>query len=170
VYAQIVEVFPDTPVITAIGNNDVEYHDQAPTTEDKESYYSDLWELMYENVPANAHIVANETIKAQWMDGGYFAYQLTDDIIAFSINGMYPFWENWTDEDEANKMIEWMGGVLEDNPDQSWMTFAHVYPGNNYFTDLEVLWNITYTNKFLETIKPHQDRLIVAVGAHIHHV
>ena len=42
--------------------------------------------------------------------------------------------------------------------------------GNNYYSNLEILWNKTYTDKFLEVVYPHQDRLILAVGAHIHHV
>ena len=53
VMTYVKEAFPSTPLIPVIGNNDVEYHDQAPTAEDKEMYYSDLWEIWFTNITAN---------------------------------------------------------------------------------------------------------------------
>ena len=65
----------------------------------KEKYYSDLWEIFFTNVTANAHIAANETIKDTWFDGGYYVYELGDDTMIFNLNGMYPFYENWETND-----------------------------------------------------------------------
>lgn len=97
VFQEIMTAFPDIPIIPVVGNNDVVYHDQAPTAENKEAYYTALWEIWFENVPANAHIAANDTIKATWMQGGFYAYELSDDIMILCLNGMYPFYENFAD-------------------------------------------------------------------------
>ena len=70
----------------------------------------------------------------------------------------------------ATTMLEWMEETLNNNPDKYFITQTHVFPGNNWFESLEVLWNKTYTDKFVTTIKAHQDRLVIGLGAHIHHV
>ena len=56
---------------------------------------------MFVDVPANADIVANETIKETWMTGGYYAYELGEDSMFIGLNGMYPFYENYEDPDMA---------------------------------------------------------------------
>ena len=97
-------------------------------------------------MPANAHIVANETIKESFMFGGYYVYELGEDAMVISLNGMLPFWENWQDPEDGYLMIDWVEDVLNDNPDKKFLTQTHVFFGNNFFEELEVLWNETYTN------------------------
>ena len=55
----------------------------------------------------------------------------------------------------ASTMLEWMKTTLENNPDKYFITQTHVFPGNNWFETLEVLWNKTYTDTFVKTIKEH---------------
>ena len=168
--ASIVTAFPNVPILPVLGNNDVVYHDQAPLAADKANYYQELWEILFEAVPANEHIVANETIKATWMTGGYYVYELGDDTMVVSLNGMYPFYENFADPDMATTMIDWVQTVLESNTDKHFLTQTHVYFGNNWYQNIEVLWNTTYTDRMVTILKEHQDRLILSLGAHIHHV
>ena len=125
---------------------------------------------MFENVPANAAIAANETIYESWMQGGYYAYELSDEIMILCLNGMYPFYENFEDADVATEMLDWVETTLAANPDKHFITQTHVFFGNNWYNSLEVLWNTTYTNQMVETLHKYQDRLIVCLGAHIHHV
>jgi hypothetical protein len=40
---EIVDAFPDIPVLFSLGNNDVEYHNMAPSAEIKPEYYAELW-------------------------------------------------------------------------------------------------------------------------------
>ena len=162
--------FPSIPILPVIGNNDVIYHDQAPSLLIKDMYYEQLWELMFENVEANAAIAANSTIEASWKKGGYYAYELSDDVMILGLNGMYPFYENFEDIDMAMTMIEWLNDTLEANPDKKFITQTHVFFGNNWYNSLEVLWNTTYTDTLLQILQKHQDRLIICLGAHIHHV
>lgn len=141
--------FPSIPILPVIGNNDVIYHDQAPSPLIKDMYYEQLWELMFENVEANAAIAANSTIEASWKKGGYYAYEISDDVMILGLNGMYPFYENFEDIDMAMTMIEWLNDTLEANPDKKFITQTHVFFGNNWYNSLEVLWNTTYTDTLL---------------------
>ena len=89
------------------------------------------------------------------MNGGYYVYEIADDIMVLGLNGMYPFYENFSDKEVSDQMIEWVSQVLEDNPDKYFLTSTHVYFGNNFYTDLEVLWDLEYTNKLLQALLPH---------------
>ena len=104
------------------------------------------------------------------MFGGYYVYELGEDAMVISLNGMLPFWENWQDPEDGYLMIDWVEDVLNDNPDKKFLTQTHVFFGNNFFEELEVLWNETYTNQMVQVLKERQDDLIVCLGAHIHHV
>lgn len=121
-------------------------------------------------MPANSHIAANDTIKATWFNGGYYVYELSDDIMILSLNGMYPFYQNFADQDIANQMLDWVNATLLANTDKKFLTQTHVFFGNNWYEDLEILWNKTYTDRMVQILYEHQDRLILALGAHIHHV
>ena len=50
------------PILPAIGNNDAYYHDDAPNI-DQDFYYSDLWKVFFEEVPANAELANDQAIK-----------------------------------------------------------------------------------------------------------
>ena len=119
---------------------------------------------------ANAALAANSTIEGTFKSGGYYVVELGDESMILCLNGMYPFYENWSESHVADEMLDWVNATLEANPDKNFITQTHVFFGNNWYNELEVLWNETYTNKMMEIIYPHQDRLVLAVGAHIHHV
>lgn len=103
--AAIVSFFPDIPILPVIGNNDVVYHDQAPTADQKASFYSDLLSMWFEAVPANSAIASDSTFQSTWANGGYYSYSLSDDVIVLSLNGMYPFYENDQDKGIADEML-----------------------------------------------------------------
>ena len=45
--------FPGVPILPTIGNNDVEYHNQAPDPAIKEDYYGSLWSIWFQNIVGN---------------------------------------------------------------------------------------------------------------------
>lgn len=53
VMAEITEAFPNIPILPVIGNNDVVYHDQAPTAAEAPQYYNDMWNVWVTGVPVN---------------------------------------------------------------------------------------------------------------------
>jgi hypothetical protein len=84
--------FPDTPILPTIGNNDVEYHNQAPGTQTKTAYYDSLWDIMFVNVAANKPIVQEADSYTTWSDGGYYVFTLPgSNLDIYTLNGMYPF-------------------------------------------------------------------------------
>ena len=62
------------------------------------------------------------------------------------LNGMYPFYENFENPKMALEMLNWLNETLEANPDKHFITQTHVFFGNNWYKNLEVLWNTTYTD------------------------
>lgn len=53
VMAAITNYFPGIPILPVIGNNDVMYHNLAPSATDAPAYYSTMWDIFVTNVPAN---------------------------------------------------------------------------------------------------------------------
>ena len=53
VMSLITQYLPGVPVFPSIGNNDCYYHNDAPSAENATQYYSDLWSVFFEQVPAN---------------------------------------------------------------------------------------------------------------------
>jgi hypothetical protein len=56
-----------------------------------------MWETFFGNVPANEFMYNDEAIEATFLQGGFYAVDLTDGIKMFCLNGMYPFYENFND-------------------------------------------------------------------------
>jgi len=90
--------FPGIPILPVIGNNDVMYHNQAPTATDAPSYYQDMWNVWFTGVPINNELlVPQNDIYTSFFSTGSYAYQLPSGFIVLSLNGMYPFDANQAD-------------------------------------------------------------------------
>ena len=57
------EYFPGVPILPAIGNNDCEYHDSAPTSDEADLYYQQMWDVFFEEVSSNSELTNNSDIK-----------------------------------------------------------------------------------------------------------
>jgi hypothetical protein len=72
--------FPDRPIVIALGNNDnlVNYLPAGSVDPSwKQKMYSKLWEIFFENIPANLKGQPQADIdkmKSDFMAGGYFKY------------------------------------------------------------------------------------------------
>lgn len=70
------------------------------------------------------------------MQGGYYAVNVTDEIIMISINGIYPFYSNTVDQESGTlAMFAWLQSIFDNNPNKKFMTQVHVYPGNNFYEE-----------------------------------
>ena len=125
---------------------------------------------MFVDVAANGAIASDPEIERTWRQGGYYAYHLSDEVMIIGLNGMYPFYENFEHAEMATEMLTWLNETLERYPHKRFITQTHVFFGNNWYKNLEVLWNKTYTSAIVSILHRHQDRLIICLGAHIHHV
>lgn len=59
--------FPDTPILPSIGNNDVEFHYQAPTPNNSDTYYSTLYNIWFDDVMANYNYTNLTSINETFM-------------------------------------------------------------------------------------------------------
>lgn len=100
--------FPGVPILPVIGNNDVQYHNQAPNATDAPSYYADMWQLYVTEVAANsASFTATQL--ATFSTGGYYSYQIPgSQVTVICLNGMYPFYENNNEQQLSSAMITWV--------------------------------------------------------------
>lgn len=129
----IQNTFPGIIILPVIGNNDVQYHNQAPNSTDAPSYYADMWEIYVTNVAANNLNFGAEQL-ATFSAGGYYAFPIPGTgITVLSLNGMYPFSYNKNQPQMASTMIQWADNYIKNNPDQKYIIQYHVFPGNNYF-------------------------------------
>ena len=99
---------PNVPILPSIGNNDVMWHYQAPNSTYKAEYYSDLYEIFFENVPANSAYPKLNEISDTFHNGGYYRYEITEDLIFLSINSIYFNSENEVDFAEAAVEMDWI--------------------------------------------------------------
>ena len=103
----IEKYFPDTLVLTNIGNNDG-YHSQAVKEEQKEEYYSYLHDLWFMQYPGNAGIA--DSVKETVMEGGYYRVDVTDSVSVLTLNAEYM--DNDDDAtyhaDEATEQLDWL--------------------------------------------------------------
>ena len=49
-----------------------------------------MFDVFFKAVPANEALAANTTIYDSWMEGGYYAADLSDEIMIISLNSIYP--------------------------------------------------------------------------------
>jgi hypothetical protein len=80
--------FPGVPIIPTIGNNDGLNHYQAPSQDRKALFYGDLFDIWFANVTANAKKPQFEEIKSTFMNGGYYRYDLSEDVSVLSLNSI----------------------------------------------------------------------------------
>jgi hypothetical protein len=99
---RIKEQFPEAVILPCIGNNDIEYHYKAPTLQDKYNYYGDLFNIWFTNVSANANYMKFYEIKETFMQGGYYRYDLDDNVSFLSLNSIYFHVKNNIDLEQAD--------------------------------------------------------------------
>ena len=142
--------FPNIPIIPVIGNNDVMYHNQAPTAVDAPTYYSQMWDIYVTGIAANIALFESDpNISTTFHQGGWYYIPLADNVIILCLNGMYPFYSNSADPTTAQTMIDWVEQMFINNPNSKFIMQTHVWPGTNYFNYLEVFWVQPYLDNFL---------------------
>jgi hypothetical protein len=66
------------------GNNDCKYHNNSPKESEREEFYSYIYNLWFENHPANRPYAA--AAKDTFMNGGYYRADVSDKITILSLN------------------------------------------------------------------------------------
>ncbi len=124
-------VYPETRVLSALGNNDLIYHNQAPNEEQKVWYYDQLREVFFPDPLDRTQIDS-------FNNGGYYLYHLTGFSV-LALNSNYFTQENTNDKSEALRQLDFVHQSLQNSP-QKVIIFMHVPFGINYHQKLEVFW------------------------------
>ena len=141
------------PILPVLGNNDGLYHNYAVDAADATQFYSDLWQIWFEEVPGNAPFKNDATISSDFHAGGYYAINIIDDLTIFGLNGLYPFHKNALNKATGSTdMLNWFSTKLAANGSRRFLTTSHVFAGNNYYEGLEQFWETEYTNAYFTTL------------------
>ena len=125
--------FPDTLVLTALGNNDG-YHSQAIDDNHSEPYYEFLYDLWIEGFAGNAEIV--ESTKDTFLSAGYYRADVSDTVSVLVLNNEY--FDKDSDDSiygsEPSEQLDWLEAQLSaaQSEGRKFIIAGHVYAGIRY--------------------------------------
>lgn len=94
---RLTTAFPEVPLLIGFGNNDVIYHNAVPQNDVREEFYAEVFDMWFTNVTANQEIAQNEQIKESFLDGGYYAYNISSNLTLITMNTLYFHSRDWSD-------------------------------------------------------------------------
>ena len=136
----IARYFPDTLVLPALGNNDSEFHDN-PIPNDDAYFFNDyIYNLWFRLLPENVRSLSDlqkKDIYSNFISGGYYRVDLTDDISVLTLNTLYYDSERSSDLESGPHgatELAWLRQQLEDDSNRSrkFILTSHIYPGARY--------------------------------------
>ena len=112
-------------------------------------YYNDLFELLFEDVPANAKLPELPTIEKTFKDGGYYRYNFSSNFAMLSLNSIYFNIDNINDLETATIQLDWFREQLSADDTTQFIVGMHIFPGLFYYDHLEPLWYDDYLQAYL---------------------
>ena len=145
VQALFTQYFPTKPVFFTFGNNDCYYHDSAPFKKDKAAFYSYMYNLWFQNHPANKQFAA--AAQSTFMDGGYYRADVSSTLSILAYNTL----ENNPDQvqteigPEKENGFQWLEKNLSEQSNRKFLILTHIYAGARHAHSTKVkaddLWN-----------------------------
>ena len=104
-------------ILNTLGNNDSQFHNQAPDEDKKEDFYHFLYAEWIAKMPGNTALASNQSMYHTIMAGGYYRVDLTDNLSVLVLNSQYFEFEDDTQyqENEGNTMLDWMEENLSES-------------------------------------------------------
>lgn len=104
----VVENFPETVILPTLGNNDVKFHYQFPTTPElAEDYYGYVFDNFIEKPFGNQNL-DKEGIRETFMHGGYFRTEVKG-VTFLNLNSLMWAVSRYTLPSEpANEQMDWL--------------------------------------------------------------
>lgn len=164
--------FPNSYLIPTIGNNDVKFHYQVPTSKEKNNYYSMFFEEAFEKTPQNRKLRNYPEIKRDFLNGGYYKADLSEDFSVIVLNTLYYSLSNNPNNDliTGDIQLEWLDKQLKGIKERSGKAIVgyHIFPGLNYFNGIQYFLNKTANERLNEIFFRYKDIIVINVGAHVH--
>lgn len=171
-FYQVSQSYPDAFLLPAIGNNDVKFHYQVPTLQDKKEYYELLFETWFENNPKNSLLANIDEIKKDFMNGGYYKADISENFSAIVLNTLYFNVDNNAnnDQDAIEEQLLWFERQLETIKEKNAKTIIsyHIFSGINYYNGIDIFLNKTSNQRIQNLFYKFKDNIILIIGSHIH--
>lgn len=167
----IAPMFPNSIVIPTIGNNDVKFHYEFPTTpEEAEEYYGFLYNLWWDHIGANQKYSGKDQVRETLMKGGYFVYHHSDNLSFMAINSLYFSVKNAKySSDISHKQLDWIEATLRDSEEnRKFILNMHVFPGMYNPGERQQFWMDEFNNRFDDIMRKYGDKVLMLNGAHTH--
>lgn len=164
-------LFPKAVVVPAIGNNDVKFHYEFPTTEeDREDYYGFLYNLWFEQMDANRNYTKKDEVRKTLMNGGYFVYEHSETLSFMAINSLYFSVKNVQfNSSVSHEQLDWIESTLRDSEEnRKFILNMHVFPGMYNPGERQQFWLDEFTNRFDDIMRKYGDKVLLMNGAHTH--
>jgi len=170
VIKRLKRTFPDTPILPGFGNNDVVYHDSVPAFDQKTEFYDEVYDLWFTNVEANKEILNEPEIRESFLDGGYYSYQASEDLMIITLNSLYNLRWNNKDKDGSVRQLHWLEDVMDEASDSTkFIIQMHIFEGLNWYEGVENFWTSDSLEDFIEILVPYEERIIALLGSHTHY-
>ncbi|CDW83200.1 UNKNOWN [Stylonychia lemnae] len=163
--------FPNSLVLPTLGNNDCRYHYQSPYENDKQEYYSYLFETYFLNHTRNNQIKELSEIQNTFLDGGYYRVDLSEKISMLMINTLMYNKNNdpANQGDQLEDQFAWLEKqFMTAEHDRKFIISNHIYPGSKQEQIPAKLWHSNYTSDFIEILLKYNDKILLEVSGHDH--
>ena len=101
-------------------------------------------------MPGNASLAADSNIKKTFMAGGYYRYDVSDNLSVLVLNSQYvdKSDDRRYQKSEGDEMLDWLESNLSEaaNTDRKFIITDHVYAGARFLE--EKMWDNNKNERF----------------------
>lgn len=174
----LAKYLPNTLIIPTLGNNDFIYHYQSPFAEQRDDFFTFLWQNWFEAQPQMANRADLPQIKDTFMQGGgYYKVKLNQNITVLALNTlMFNVLEEAVNQNltEINGQLDWIEAQFQNAAEgELFILTFHIYPGTQIMTqkDGSEIWNqwkANYTTRYANIIRKYHNLIMLEVAGHDH--
>lgn len=115
--------------------------------------------MWFENMGGNSALKNDSHIKTTFLDGGYFRYDVNDQISVLVLDTMYYMIDNdqKSEGSTPNTQFDWLNLQLElaKGSSKKFIISFHVYAGARYKYDDQ--WTTSMTSQYFKILRDHAD-------------
>ena len=162
--------FPNTVIIPTLGNNDCKYHYQGLNLEDRDEFYSSLFDSWFGILPKNSELPNLNQIKETFLYGGYYRVDIDSKLSVLATNTLYFNSKNiHTNQGSiASDQFVWLENQLSESSTRKFIITNHIYPGAKYESKSDNLFDSDSNTRFYDLLLKYKDKLVIELSAHDH--
>ncbi len=143
-----------------------------PTPSFQEEFYGYLYNIWFEKVPSNIKINTLEN-KRTFLIGGYYSFELTDQMKIVSINSLYYFGSNAISNHEIGyNQLVWLESQLASAKLQgkTALIISHFPNGANTINkEVKAFWDPLFDFQFQDILSRYSSTVSIVLSGHTHY-